>query len=514
MVWTSLLMIAIVAEERPIEPRVVAASLFKNGYAVVKREVPLQDAEVLIEPIPNAVPGTLWFTASNGVRIEQIVSQHREIIERGDVQSLSELLTRNVGKEATCKYLMGNELQTVTATILSVTNGTVIFQRAGEIIAVPPGAVAQVSGPGLEWKAERKSRKPVVRVRASGPSGSKIVVWSVEQGLTWAPSYSVDISDPKKLHLIQKAVVLNDLSALDDIEIRLITGFPNLIGAPLIDPMTLQVDVATFIASLARAAQADAMAPGAAGQWMLQNAADGQRARRFDEVFEVQALPGLQAEDLFFYRLPKVKLGRNERGYYVLQSFETPYEHRYEWDVQSQTYDDPYYQQTRRPEQAASEEVWHQIEFKNAGDQPLTTAPAITIQGGQLLGQDTLRYTSVGEAASLKITKALDVWVNAEEIETSRERKVVSYGGIQQAMDEITLKGTLRIRNTKREAIQMRIRKELTGELLSATGNPESVALGKGARAYNPRYRLTWQPTVKAGEKLELAYTFKILIRV
>jgi len=60
----------------------------------------------------------------------------------------------------------------------------------------------------------------------------------------------------------------------------------------------------------------------------------------------------------------------------------------------------------------------------------------------------------------------------------------------------------------------MRIRKELTGELLSATGNPESVALGKGARAYNPRYRLTWQPTVKAGEKLELAYTFKILIRV
>lgn len=514
MLWTSLLMVAICTDDKPIEPKVVAASLFKNGYAVVMREAPVKAPEVLIEPIPNAILGTLWFSASDGVKIRDIVSLQRETTERADVQSLFELLSNNVGKEATCTYQMGQQTQSITAKILSVTNGSIVFQRAEEIVAVAPSAIVQVSGIGLEWKAERKTRRPVIRVRASGPKDAKIFVWSVEQGLTWAPSYSVDISDPKKLHMVGKAVVLNDLANLDGIEVRLITGFPNLLYAPAVDPMTLQLDVATFTASLVRTAQLGAMAPGAAGQWMLQNVADGQRGRRFDEVFEAQTLPGLQAEDLFFYRLPETTLGRNERGYFVLQSFDAPYEHLYDWEVQARTYDEPYYQQQRGSEESPSEEVWHKLVFKNLSDQPITTAPAVTIQGGQLLGQDTMKYTSVGEEASLKITKALDVWVSAEEIETSRERKVISYGSVRQAVDEVTLQGTLRIRNAKQETIKMRIRKELIGELLATTGNPESVALGKGVRAFNPRHRLTWQATLKGGAKLELSYTFKILLRV
>ncbi len=48
------------------------------------------------------------------------------------------------------------------------------------------------------------------------------------RGLSWAPSYRVDITDPKTLAVEQYAVVKNELADLDGTEIMLISGFPSL----------------------------------------------------------------------------------------------------------------------------------------------------------------------------------------------------------------------------------------------------------------------------------------------
>jgi len=51
---------------------VVGASLFKNGYAVVLREAPIPaSGEVTIAAPPTSSLGSLWVTASKGVKIKQ-----------------------------------------------------------------------------------------------------------------------------------------------------------------------------------------------------------------------------------------------------------------------------------------------------------------------------------------------------------------------------------------------------------------------------------------------------------
>src|SRR5207244_2793900 len=69
-----------------------------------------------------------------------------------------------------------------------------------------------------------------------------------------------------------------------------------------------------------------------------------------------------------------------------------------------------------------AEEVWHSVRLQNTGKVPWTTAPALTMQGGQVLGQDLIRYTSPGGKTTVKITQAVDIKAERAEFEVERKR--------------------------------------------------------------------------------------------
>ena len=101
---TTLLFATTLATAGPtlIEPKIVGASLFKNGYAVIVRELPLPaSGEVLIKQPAGAALGTLWVTASEGVTIDSVVSTKIETEGKTNLTSLDALLTANVGKVLT-----------------------------------------------------------------------------------------------------------------------------------------------------------------------------------------------------------------------------------------------------------------------------------------------------------------------------------------------------------------------------------------------------------------------------
>jgi hypothetical protein len=120
-------------------------------------------------------------------------------------------------------------------------------------------------------------------------------------------------------------------------------------------------------------------------------------------------------------------------------------------------------------------------------------------------------YTSTGADFMVKMSKALDIRVEAREEEVSRQRGALrTQGGA--VYDLVTLKGTISLRSFKSGAVSMRIQKSLTGEVTLSTGDAQVVKLAKGLIEINPRSQLTWTPTLGAGKELQLTYTFKVYV--
>lgn len=482
---------------------IVAASLFKNGYAVVTREVPLVNGEAVITDIPQPALGTLWVTASAGVTLTEVVNGTETTSGESRAQSLDDVLAMNEGKDL---VLNAREFGKIEGKLLSAAGSALIIQTPSGTLVIHKNTVSSIQGTGIAWTKTTTGTRRVLRVKAKDKTAGKVFLVGLERGMTWAPAYSIDISKPDKLSFIGKATILNDLADLGSVETRLITGFPNVPYAGSPDPLTSGVSIDQFVGQLMVLGTADAAKamPGA----MTQNSARRESMRAFDDAFQVSTLPGLAAEDLFFYRQPAVSLKKGERGYFVLFKSEAAYEHLYTWAIPDTLPED----NRPVPPPDTLGDVWHALKFKNTSTMPWTTGPATIFKSDEILGQDESRYTPVGGDALIKITKALDVRADQSEEEVERERGALKVYSTTPTHDLVTVKGTLQLQNRKGEAIKMSVTKDVTGEVVGSTGDPKIAKTAKGLRDVNTHARLEWTPTVPAGKTIELTYTYKVYV--
>jgi hypothetical protein len=157
------------------------------------------------------------------------------------------------------------------------------------------------------------------------------------------------------------------------------------------------------------------------------------------------------------------------------------------------------------------EEVWHSIRLMNSTRIPWTTAPAQTIKSNQLLGQDTLTYTSSTAETKLRITRAMGIKAEQNEYETKRKQSALQMYGSY--FDKVSLEGKLRIINYKSEAINVEITKILSGEVTQSMPEAKIKKLARGLSRMNPVNELTWSFTLKPAEEKEITYTYDALIR-
>lgn len=521
-------MLLLASTSATVKAPIVAISMFKNGYAVVTRhiEVPGPGTYDLAE-IPRASLGTLWFTATPGTEIESIKAATKTATIRSEstVDSLDRLLSANLGKEVRIGTESGDDVtgKSVQGKLISA-GELIILQTAAGTLAFPKAdvsSVSSVSGPlqyTVATTTEATSRS--LEFSMSGKAG-QITMISLEQGATWSPAYAVDITDKKKLTLVAKATVLDDLEAMDGVEARFVTGFPNIAFASAFDPLIGDEPVQTT-----RTNMGSAGGPGFGGQIGGRADTGGQglvpegiqfigynptdNSTIVDQGMSTSRLPGEQLQDLFFYRQPSVSMKQGERAYFALFSAEAPYKELYTWDSEDRMQDNENYRQSTR---AAPDDVWHTVQFKNTSGHPLTTAPATTFQNGQILGQDLMNYVSTGGDAELRITKALDIRAEDSEEETSRERGAIKTLNDVPQFDRVTLKGTLQAVNLKKEPVNLRMRHPFTGELVSADGDPEVKKTARGLRNTNPTGLLTWTKTIEPGQRLTLTYTYRVFVR-
>ena len=159
---------------------------------------------------------------------------------------------------------------------------------------------------------------------------------------------------------------------------------------------------------------------------------------------------------------------------------------------------------------SSKEEVWHDLKFKNTGNVPWSTGPAMTLQEGSIQGQDTLYFTSSGSEALLRITRAMDVVADQKESEAGRQRDTSTpYSG---HWDLVTVTGELHVANRKGEQVHLIIKKLLSGELGACSVQPAVETLAEGLKKANPQKRLTWEVPVEAKGKIKISYSYKVLV--
>ena len=104
----------------------------------------------------------------------------------------------------------------------------------------------QVFEEGQTDKPKRRQPVLLLTVGKTDKETGPIFVSYLARGMAWAPSYRVDISDPKTLTLEQSAVIKNELADLDDAAVFLISGFPSTQFAHVTSPLSTRTSWAAF----------------------------------------------------------------------------------------------------------------------------------------------------------------------------------------------------------------------------------------------------------------------------
>ena len=240
--------------ETPLTSRIVSVGLFKNGLAVVRRTATVPSSGTyLIDDIPVPVHGTYW--VESDARITTRIT-HRVVELPDELAQEIDFQDDLAGKEVAIHFAE-NGVPSIKGIVVAFKSARDAWNRS---YSTPRGysnyfgsrTPNQPPKRMLVLKTERgrsyidiariahleafgdaaviRKKKPVMlfAVETVNAQPATISITYLAKGMAWAPSYHVDISHPKTLTLRQKAVIKNELAAIKDAEIHLISGYPSI----------------------------------------------------------------------------------------------------------------------------------------------------------------------------------------------------------------------------------------------------------------------------------------------
>jgi hypothetical protein len=523
------------AEEKPAKGRIVSLNLFKNGLVVVRVEVALDGPGVyVLDRVPDPIHGTYW--VQSDAEVESRV-QTREVDVPAPEAAGGNLQVELAGKKATV-HLRGGQVPPVSGVVVQPpqlraepadTDAAMPRPDPGSP-AAPPGRylviqtargrayieaseIAFVEAEGAEGRLKRKKPVLLLTLKGENRGPATVGITYLARGMAWAPSYRVDIGDPKTLRLEQGAVVRNELTAVRDCELQLISGYPSIQFAHVTSPFSPRTSWEAFFQQLARPAQ-DFSA-------LTTNAVVAQRVgfnrRAMDYAPALGATPTGEGVDLHYQSIGKRSLAKGEALALTLARGSAAYQRIVEWlipDTRDEFGRHAGRSRGGRDEEDGSEEPWDALRFKNPLPFPMTTGPAVIVANGRFNGQRTSYWVNAGEETTLRVTKALSVRTRCVEHENqhngNEDRQVVYIGGQRYRRSQV--EGEVAVSNHRKELITLVIRRRFSGDLLTADGSPQTSLREEGVWSVNKRNELLWTLALKPGEEKKLTYRYAVLV--
>jgi hypothetical protein len=508
---------AATAQEQPADSRIVAVDLFKNGLAVVKRELTVPGPGTYrLDDIPEPVHGTWWVESSGKV---ETAIHTREIEVPAEFRHEPNFQEDLAGKKVVLHFKAGR-MPPLTGTVLKLRRPKDEPERATGrflVLSTPKGRLyvdtAEIGAVEAEGVADKiKQKKPVLllTVAPTEKNAQKIRIAYLTRGLGWAPSYRVDLRDPKSLSVELATVIKNELADLKDAEIRLISGFPSIQMVHVRSPLAANVGWADFFRQLAAG-------PGRFQPLLQQQVINNYTAnvRSFsDSGLDLSAKPMGEGVDLHFQVIGKRTLAKGDAVSLTLAKERADYERIVEWLIPDNRDErGRHVGRQRTGSEEENDDAWDALRFKNPFAFPMTTGPAMVTANGDFNGQRTSYYVNAGEQTVLRVTKALSIRtrnVEQEEVDKNGERDFVYVGG--QRYRKSIVAGEIGVSNHRKENVKLVIRRRFSGDLISTEGDPKSFLREEGIWSVNKRNELAWTVALTGGEEKRLHYRYSVLV--
>ena len=534
---------------------VVSVGLYKNGMAVVTRRItPGEDGVAFVDADARPAYGSFWLLSGGEVSVSSTKADVQR--EDGDLGFAEGWTEAYAGRKVEVMFRCGDGMEQILAAAEKSGSMKVQAGLAGEpkrICTVRGMAVKDVSArapepPRLQNRfylsyyyepPKPKSAKAlnvrlesgsivavpesaVVSVRSEDGDSRGVVrempVWRfdgakapfdvqyIASGACWTPSYRVDLADGKGT-VSMVAEVYNDIADWKDAEVSLISGFPNLLYADVPSLLGGGVDFGAYSSAI-REAEDDTYwgwfrsggrkRGGVMSQSVMLNSVDPGRAASFSAGAAESAGAGT---DIHYRGVGRMTLARGDRRMLQLGSREVECRRIVEWNLSDDR------DEHGNPRNGSEEErctAWDAVVFANPFGFPMTTAPVEISAGGRVLGQSKIGWTNPGDEASVKVTKALSVSVKYTESLSGMDG-VKRWGGREWRKESV--KGSFSIRNHRGEPAVVKVKKTISGEVVSA---PDAKVHDRPAQDANPNleHDMTWEFVLAPGEGREFSVEY------
>ncbi|MHC4200665.1 MAG: hypothetical protein ACYSU0_11790, partial [Planctomycetota bacterium] len=389
------------AQETPADGRIVSVKLFKNGLAVVTRTVALgRPGTYRVDHAPRPVHGTFWVESSARIESRVVMREVEEPVRGGAGVDFQEAL---VGRGVTIHFRDGG-IPPVNGTVerIAPAAGEGAWSRAyrqpqyywyynrwnqpppqGRFLVVrtdtgttfvDSSMIAYLHAEGRGKTIRRRRPVLLLTVEKSGAAPAAARITYLTKGMSWAPSYRVDISDPATLAIEQKAVIKNELADIDRAEVHLISGFPSVKFAHVTSPLSTRTTWAKFFQELG---QRFRPGQGAQGQMLQQQAVTRNVAA--PGGLDLTAVPTGEGVDLHYQPIGKRTLAEGESLAVGVAKARAPYERIVEWIVPDTRNADGRHirdHERRQNPEKYRDAAWDAVRFRNPFAFPMTTAAA------------------------------------------------------------------------------------------------------------------------------------------
>ena len=529
------------AQSYEFKPDIKRVAVFKNGYTFTYREgaARISDGWAYTTNMPTGVIGAIWgYAGTPNARVVRLLASQtakppKETMER--TADYAEFLRVNEGAKIRLEGYGGKVFEGVYRIISSTPDAAKIALRTerGTIIldTYKIDTIEIIGDAKFEKKVvsagEVEDRLAIKTEGVKDGETTNLGIAALERGIRWIPAYRVEIKgEPVKEAKIElEAMLINELTDLNNSEVYFVVGVPHFLFQDTISPLSLKQTFAGVSSYFQRgtgggAANFASNAIMTQQMRMSENLVNSTRDDGDPTVSEEEQTASFSAEQLYLYQANQISLKKGERASQRLFSLTVPCSEVFEWTLTDSPQTANLYLSSSSysssiPQPSIldmSNKIWYALRLKNTTGMPWTTAPALSFRDWKPLGQDMLSFTPTGGENILRVTPATEVIGSQTLKEISRVRRQMPYGDSTYEFDLVTIEGTIKLRNVKKQPIELSLTRNLVGAVDEAGDNGKITRDGLNLQSINPNSIIKWNLTVPSGEK-EIRYVYKVYVR-
>jgi len=525
-------MFAVAQEEVVVSAKTDAVALFKNGYAVVWREIEIPESGVYRwEDVPAVIHGTFYIESDMEVEVRTTLRTVSVPVDAKNPPKLApgQMVTVRFSTPSGEEELTGRIVETTRSAGpnsllpgLSRANTSYYDHYYGDwvrpaatggislnstiVLESPDGKhLSFLTGQNIrmvtthEPVSETMARRPVMvfDAKKEGGGGGKIRFVYLTKGATWAPNYRVNILDKKRLGVELATVVRNEGVPIAGAEVSLVSGFPNIGSANVMSPITPSQTLELFFRQVV--AQDKKNKSGRNDDDETYMSQIMQQESYYEPPvefgFDTAEIAVGEGPDIHYTSIGKRTLEVGETLSLTVGRGETEYRRVLECDLQ----DTIRRIGTGWQKQLVKPDVFEVLKFPNPLPFPMTTAPVTVMENSRFLGQSQTGWVNPQQIASVKITKALNVLVTcAENAEEAKPREAQEFRSGRHIKYDIT--GTVEIVNRRGEQITLHLNGGFMGKYETSGLAPVRQRVSPLDYWPNEFHELFWEITLEPGE--------------